>query len=466
MIFQTGKLDKLIRTHMRKRHTPGMAISVLKDGQTLYSKGFGLRNLKQCQTMTADTLMGIGSISKSFAAFAVIKLQEMGKLSIEDSVADYLAFEPFLSRPEIKLKHLLSHSSGIPATEAGMLAFNYAFDNFSNIYPATHREDFIAHIADASDFIIFKPGEKFFYNNDMYTCLSFIVEQVSGMSFTDFVQQAILDPLGMTRSVYTQQGLDQDPNDNVMTGYRFESKNGKTAAKASDLPFGVYAPARGGLYTSMNEILKYAQCLINGGEYKGQRLLSPASVARLFKGLIPSPYGEGDKPTYALGWTVEPPTEQRPYTLMHHAGNLETSSAFFALIPELNLAVVAAENATTGITPLMVRAAIALVLDQVPQDELEPLQIDGALQEIQGMYKTAHDLYSLNIVIKGEVLQADFDDDDGCYSLSLTPKDLGSLNFDTYSLRSNNPRNLQFYRNKDSQKVEYAAYDRFLYRRV
>jgi len=77
-------LEQLIRQQMRKRNTPGLAISVIKDDQIIFSKGFGARDLKQFQPMTPDTLLGIGSVTKSFTAFALVKLQEQGLLSIED----------------------------------------------------------------------------------------------------------------------------------------------------------------------------------------------------------------------------------------------------------------------------------------------------------------------------------------------------------------------------------------------
>jgi len=186
--------DKIIRTQMRKRNTPGMAISIIKDNRTLYSKGFGARNLKQQEPMDADTLLGIGSITKSFTAFAIMQLQDRGQLSIEDSAAKYLNVEPFVSRPEIKIKHMLSHASGVPSMDAGMLSFNYTFGDFSRIYPASNREDFLAHLADAEEFTLFKPGEKFFYNNDMYTCLAFIVEEITGLNFEQFLQANICHP--------------------------------------------------------------------------------------------------------------------------------------------------------------------------------------------------------------------------------------------------------------------------------
>ena len=169
--------------------------------------------------MNSDTLMGIGSITKSFTAFAILKLEEAGKLTLEDSVADYLPVAPFISRTAIKIRHLLAHSSGIPAMDAGENSFSYTFGDFSRVYPTNTREEFLAHIGDAEDFIIFEPEEHFFYNNDMYTCLAFIIEDLSGQTFEEFIQQEILQPLQMSRAVLNQQGLDQDPDNNVMTGY-------------------------------------------------------------------------------------------------------------------------------------------------------------------------------------------------------------------------------------------------------
>ena len=469
--MNTVKLEKTIRTLMRKRKTPGMAIAVCKDNETLYAKGFGARNLKQHQAMDADTLIGIGSITKSFTAFAIMKLQEMGRLSIEDSAAQYLNAEPFASRPEICIKHMLAHSTGIPSMDAGMLAFTYQFDDFSRIYPASNRADFLAHMADAEEFIFFKPGERFFYNNDMYTCLGFIVEAVTDISFEQFVQEQILEPLEMTRAVFTQQGLDSDGdnhnhnNNNTMTGYRFDTKDGRVVLKESAVPIDGYLQAPGGIYTSMNEMLNYAQCLLNKGTFKGRRVLSPESVATLFKGQIITPYGEGQNPEYSLGWTVENPTEQVPHVVIQHGGGMETSQSFLALVPDLNLGIAVAENASTAIAPLVTRMVIAEQLGQDHQQAIEDLRIVEALKAIEGTYQSPYEMYSLKVSRKGVVLQADLETDDGSFSFPLIPKDLDKLEFTTYSLRSDNKARVFFYRNSETQQVEFASYDRFMYKR-
>lgn len=467
--MNTEALEHIIRTQMCKRNTPGLAISVLKDGQSIYQRGFGVRDLKQQQPINADTLMGVGSISKSFCAFAIMQLQEMGKLSIDDSVADYLAFEPFLSRPAIAIKHLLSHTSGIPSFDAGMLGFHYTFDDFSRIYPATSRDDFIAHIADASDFIVFEPGEKFFYNNDLYSCLSFIIEQQSGMTYPEFARQEILEPLEMTRAAYDRQALDDDPEQNVMTGYRFHPQGEKLAAQKSDLPIGGYFPPRGGLYVSTNEMLNYAQCLIDGGVYKNKRLLSQESIDMLFSGVVSMPYGEGSNPKYGLGWCVESPSKQTPYRVIQHGGSVLTSQSFLMLLPELKFAVIATENASTGITPLIARVATALALQQNPDNVIEDLRLAKVLREVRGNYRSPYDMHEFTVSIDDGVLKANIETTLSSVSFPLLVDDLEKLAFKAYSLRSNEPDNsgkVQFYRHGDSPEVNYVTYDRYIYRRV
>ena len=156
--FDNQKLENIIRSYMRKYNTPGLAISILKDNEIIYSKGFGSSDLQEFKTMDADTLIGIGSITKSFTSFAILKLEEMGKLSITDSVSKYLTVKPFSEHLDITIAHILSHSSGIPASDASMTYFTYSFGDFSKVYPATSKEDLLSHIGEPEEYIIFKPG--------------------------------------------------------------------------------------------------------------------------------------------------------------------------------------------------------------------------------------------------------------------------------------------------------------------
>ena len=459
-------LERVIRQLMRKKNTPGLALSIVKDNQLLYSKGFGFRDLKQHQPMSSDTLIGIGSVTKSFVAFAIVKLEEMGKLSLEDSAADYLAVDLFSSRPEIKIKHLLSHSTGIPASDAGQSVFAFAFNDFNQVFPVAKREEFFAHLNDAADFIIAEPGEQFFYNNDMYTCLGFIIEKVTGTSFEQFIQEAILSPLQMSRAVLTQQAFDADPENNKMTGYRYEKRGDKKHYQSSDIPIGGYVQAPGGIYASMNEMIHYARCLLNNGEFDGQQILSSDSVAKLFSPHISTPYGFSQDPQYCLGWSRDEKTTNIPYTVIHHGGAMLTSSSNVVLIPELNLGIAVAENASTGICSLITDTVIATLLGNDPYQVVEGLNITAVIEDITGLYQSPHDMYSFHVLYDNNVLQVKAGIDDGTIEFPLVLNNLNALEFARYSLREDNKNKVQFFRNDSTGKVEFVSYDRYLYRRV
>lgn len=459
-------LDKLIRQQMRQRKTPGLALAVIKDNEVLYSKGYGARNVKNHLPMTPDSLIGIGSVTKSFTAFAIVKLEEMGRLTIEDSVADYLPAAPFASRPQIKIKHLLSHSSGIPTMDAGNNSFHYAFDDFSRLFPTEGREEFLAHMGDAEDFIIYEPGEHFFYNNDCYTCLAFIIEDLSGGSFEDFMHETLLAPLKMSRAVLTQEAFDRDPDNNVMTGYLPDVKDGKAQVKTSAMPIGGTVLAPGGIYASMNEMLHYAECLLNRGEYQGQQLLKPESISKLFAPHMPTPYGRGDNPQYCLGWCKSEKTPEVPHEVISHGGGMLTSSSNFVLIPEINLGIVVAENASTGICPIVSDAVIALMQEKDPEQAIEDLRIVKALKEIAGQYHSAHGMYGFKVYRDKGLLRVDADIDDGAISFALLAKDIDKLEFVIYSHRADNKNKVVFLRDEVTGNVKYVTYDRYLYRRV
>jgi hypothetical protein len=107
-----------------------------------------------------------------------------------------------------------------------------------------------------------------------------------------------------------------------------------------------------------------------------------------------------------------------------------------------------------------------MAMDQAPASVIEDLKLAAVLDEIKGSYQSAYDLYSLDISQQGPVLQVDMETDDGRFSFPLLPKNLDTLEFTVYSLRSESKAQVQFYRDKDSGKVAYAAYDRFVYRRT
>jgi len=158
---------------------PGAAVLIVKDGQVLLRKGYGLANLELGVPMRPEMVFEIASLTKQFTAAAILLLQERGKLAVTDDITKYLPDYPTHGRT-ITIENLLSHTSGIPEVTA-----------LPEWWPR-HREDLtpqqlIGLFKDKP--LDFNPGEKQSYSNSGYILLGAIVEKASGKSYEDFVEQ-------------------------------------------------------------------------------------------------------------------------------------------------------------------------------------------------------------------------------------------------------------------------------------
>ncbi|MFX1568519.1 MAG: serine hydrolase domain-containing protein [Promethearchaeota archaeon] len=459
-----GQLQKIIVKLMRKFKVPGLAISILQNDKSVYEKGFGFRNLEESLSMTPDSLIGIGSISKSFTALLILKLEEKGLLNLEDSISKFLEIEPFISHPNITIAHLLSHSSGIPSVDAQWLPIAITYGDYQRIYPLGSIDDYLYHLSETKDEIFFKPGEKFFYNNDMFTLLGMIIEKLTGKSFEDVLREEILTPLEMNRATVRREKLEKDPVKDFITGYIHKGTEEKLQFDKPKLPFSDYLQAPGGLYTSMHEMLNYAKCLLNKGVYKEKQIIKPESLELLWTPRIKSPYGYGKDPKYCLGWVRE--EDFLNTTLIHHGGGLGVSTSFFGILPNLNIAVSVAENDDSGICSIIGLSALTLMLGKDPEKNVEKLKIFEIYDKITGNYKSSLGLYKLEVTFKAFSIHIKVETDDGTFDFPLIIEDFDDLTFKLFSTVPSNLQKVKFYQDSMTRKVIYATYDRYLYHKV
>lgn len=192
--------NSFIEEKIEQDKTPGLAVAVV-NGSNVDYKNWGYANIKEQTPVTEDTVFGIGSCSKAFTALAIFLLQEEGKLSIEDSVAEYLPWwnVTWEGQPQdTKIWQLLEHCSGIPNSTM----MHYAVSD------STPSNEELAHIAENIE-LAYEPGTIFEYCNLGYNILAYLTETVSGVSFEEYVTNEILQPIGMTNSGYhipTTQG--------------------------------------------------------------------------------------------------------------------------------------------------------------------------------------------------------------------------------------------------------------------
>ena len=457
-----AKIKKVIYKNLKKMNSVGISISIAKDGKLLYHQGFGARNIEKNLPLTPSTMIGIGSCTKSFTALGIMQLVEEGKLSLEDEVSTLLDIKMPKLTQTIKLRHILSHSSGIPALDLSSNIFQVLLGRYAKIVPTQSKEDFLYLLQNSQDYLKFDPEKHFFYNNDLYVCAGMIIEKYSGMKYEEYIQEKILRPLEMTRSAYLKSEMDKDPEGNTMTGYLPNNDPNQTL-KIQEFPFDKYLLAGGGLLTSTDQLLNYGMCLLQGGKFNGKHIIAPESIEEMWNPRILSPYGFGKNPHYCFGWVRE--EDFFGHTIIHHGGNVGVASAFIALIPELNIVVATAANDGKNLPTIITRAILTELVGKdclIDDRAVNGLEI---VEEISGTYHSYLDLYQMDVKLKGNVLYAEIEIDDGTMSLPLIIEDPKELKFQIGTFLRNPNQFIQFHRNSETGKIEYVTFDRYLYRK-
>src|SRR5437588_6718086 len=257
-------LDALIPSQLRNRNIAGTVMSVVKDGQVLFEKGYGYADFEAKKPVIADqTLFRPGSISKLFTATAVMQLVEQGKLDLDHDVNDYLDFAiPKTYAEPVTLRQLLTHTAGFE-------------DTLKNLFVA-HESDLKplrSYLLNEMPARIFPPGKIPSYSNYGFTLAGYIVERVSGERFEHYIENHILKPLRMTNSTFDQP-LPPQLAPQMSKGYLNASK------KPREFEFVQAAPA-GALSTTATDMTRFMLAFLQDGSVDGVAILKPETVRQM-----------------------------------------------------------------------------------------------------------------------------------------------------------------------------------------
>ncbi|MEO8236764.1 MAG: serine hydrolase [Flavobacterium sp.] len=328
---KAAQIDQLLSKYNEYGQFNGSAL-VAEHGKIIFKKGYGQANMEWDIPNQPDTKFRLGSISKQFTAFLIIKLAQEGKIKLDKPITTYLPNYPKATGDKITVHHLLTHTSGIP---------NYtSFPNFGKDLsrnPFT-PEEFVKKFEDLP--LDFTPGEKFSYSNSGYFLLGYIIEKVSGKSYEQFLQETILTPVKMINTGYDHSDIILK---NRASGYE---KQGKKAVNAPYLDMSI-PYAAGSLYSTVEDLYLWDQAL-----YTNQ-LLSSKSMESLFKSYIP--VGENG---YGYGWFIIETKNGAADKLkiIEHGGGINGFNTVISRIPADKNLVVLLNN--TGGT----------ILDEINQD--------------------------------------------------------------------------------------------------
>lgn len=314
---------------------PGGAVLILKGDDVVYCNCRGIANADTGTRITDTTLFNIASVSKQFTAVGILQLAEKNLLSLDDNVHKF--FPEFSSNiwDRVQIKHLLSHSSGVPDGRGYLTREQKVFGD----------EDLATEYLKDLDALHFEPGTAYEYMNPTFVVLGKIIEKVSGLPYVEYMEKNVLGPAGMSSSHFF------DPE--LMAGLP-ECSHGYVFIegwKEYDYGEETFFATRpdGGLYTSVNDFVKW-ELALRSGKVLGQEMLALAHTPHTqVSGSTWSDYQNRPNTWYGYGWFIEPKTEAGKETeasplVVYHTGDNGGYQILAARYPESDILVLIFAN--------------------------------------------------------------------------------------------------------------------------
>lgn len=336
-------IDRYIEKARKNWNVPGMAVAIVKDGEVVLSKGYGVKEIGKKDKVDDNTQFAIASNSKAFVASCIARLVEEGKLSWKDKVQDYLPYFSLYNNQyvssEVTVEDLLCHRVGLGTFSGDVIWYK------SEKTP----EEILKRAAHVPEKFEFRDG--YGYTNLMFIAAGEVIRSVTGKPWEEYVKANFLQPLEMENTVISIR----DINDNAATPH-------KPTLNEGTLP-GVWASwdnssAAGGIISSSSDMAKWMMMNLNGGEWKDKEYIDKEQQNLLWtphnnfklsessKGSLPGRHLAG----YGLGWSV---MDYHGNLAVSHGGGYDGMYSRVLMIPDIKLGVVILTNTMEGIsTPL------------------------------------------------------------------------------------------------------------------
>jgi len=332
-----AEIDEMVNTLIGEQE-PGVAVAVVKSGQLVHGKGYGLANLEWNIPVQPDTVFRLASLTKQFTATAILLLEQQGRLRTDEPLTHFLPNYPTHGH-SISVAHLLTHTSGIsPYNEV---------DNFFELY-ARKRLSY----ADVLNLIQnlpleFEPGTRYKYNNSGYYLLGMIIEAVAGRSYENFLQEQVFTPLGMKHSYY----LWNEALISQRAGGYIKTEHGYQNAPFLDMtvPY-----AGGALGSTLNDLVRWDAALDQG------HLLNKEILERMH---TPAQLRDGRTTEYGFGWGIG---DYRGHRVAYHQGEINGFISFLARFLDDAVTVILLSNSNGRDVEILCRRIIRQVLEIPP----------------------------------------------------------------------------------------------------
>lgn len=340
--INSAQIDALVTRVLDSTPSVGIAVAVVKDGELIHAKGYGVKSIESKKKVDENTLFAIASNSKAFTAVALSILVDDGKLKWEDKVIDHVSefkmYNDYVTA-NFTILDLLTHRSGLGLGAGDLMIFPDGAD-FT-------IKDVLNSFQYQNSTSAFRT--KFDYDNLLYIVAGEIVARLSGMSWADFIQSRIFVPLGMKNSVPTNSRL----KDNANLALPHDSEGDQI----KQLPTfdNELVAAAGGIYASVDDLSRWMIMQLNYGKYGkdlSKELFSEKQQNQMWKphtnlGFTTKPNVRTNThfAAYGLGWFLK---DEKGKIIISHTGGLPGMLSKTILVPELNLGIVVLTNSLPG----------------------------------------------------------------------------------------------------------------------
>ncbi len=364
------EIDGFIGKAMQAWNVPGLALVIVKDDQVLHSKGYGIREIGKPGKVDEHTLFAIGSNTKPFTTTAMGLLVQDGKLAWDDPVTKYLPdfkLYDLHAAQMITIRDLLCHRGGL-GTWAGDILLSSSYST----------EEIVRRIQHIPPDYSFRAG--YGYSNLMFITAGLIIEKVSGMSWDEFIQKRIFEPLGMTDSVTNARYFGERAN--IAVPHEDIKGNLQTVTQHAETHVG----AAGSICASAADISLWLRMQINNGSLGGKQIVDPAIINEtrtphtimklraMEKKLFPSRHFSA----YGLGWMLN---DSHGRLAVRHTGGVNGMLSITLLIPEEKIGIAVLTNKLPNAAYIIVPHYLTEVMLGLPPKDWIKIYMDLEQQE-------------------------------------------------------------------------------------
>lgn len=321
------KLDQLFSKKFEQGLFSGN-ILVAEKGNPLYIGTFGCADYRENRNLTVDSIFELASVTKPMTAIGIILLEEQGKLHYDDPISKWIPQFPY---PTVTLRQVLTHTSGLPD-------YMDLFEKHWDDNRIATNVDVLRLLSQYRPLPYFKPGDKYEYSNTGYVCLASVIEAVTGMSYSAFMQEYVFTPSGMRRTTVMNRRYKPEQVDDFAYGF-IRAANSNEFFLPDDLVGYEYVKYLDGIqgdgmiHSTIIDLLSFTRVLKNG------HLLSRSSVELAMTPIITK---TGQKTPCGFGWFID--STQITGTRVFHSGGWPGYSTILCQYPESDHTVIILSN--------------------------------------------------------------------------------------------------------------------------